>query len=119
MTYQKMDPEAKKAWLEALRSGRYKQGQGKLRREGDEFCCLGVLCDLGQDRDKKWRKVGLCYAYGSLDDTTIPPDEVRDKSGLNPETVGALWRMNDGVTSTGKIQGKPFSEIADWIEANL
>lgn len=32
-------------WSRALRSGKYKQGKGQLR-DGDNFCCLGVLCDV-------------------------------------------------------------------------
>lgn len=32
-------------WAAALASGEYKQTTGKLR-EGDTFCCLGVLCNL-------------------------------------------------------------------------
>jgi hypothetical protein len=49
MSNGKMHPELKKKWLEALRSGEYKQGQGCLRKstsEGDKFCCLGVLTDI-------------------------------------------------------------------------
>ena len=41
------------AWLHALRSGRYQQVTGQLRK-GDGFCCLGVFCDLNQDKDNKW-----------------------------------------------------------------
>lgn len=47
-----MNAEVKKLWVEALRSGKYKQGKGSLRRvpsrsnDVDKFCCLGVLCDL-------------------------------------------------------------------------
>lgn len=41
----KMDPDVKAKWVEALRSGEYKQGKGVLEQEG-KFCCLGVLCDL-------------------------------------------------------------------------
>lgn len=53
-----MKKEVAKAWVEALRSGKYKQGKGWLRQEepGVEptFCCLGVLCDLsGQGRWKE------------------------------------------------------------------
>jgi hypothetical protein len=36
-----------KAWLEALESDSYEQGQGALR-VGDQYCCLGVACDLGE-----------------------------------------------------------------------
>ena len=32
-------------WVEALRSGKYQQAKGSLRR-GDAMCCLGVACDL-------------------------------------------------------------------------
>jgi fatty acid-binding protein DegV len=37
-----MDKDIKAKWLEALRSGRYRQGEGALRVD-DKFCCLGVL----------------------------------------------------------------------------
>ena len=33
-------------WVKALRSGKYKQGRGNLRNTFNEFCCLGVLCNL-------------------------------------------------------------------------
>ena len=44
-----MNAEVKKQWVEALRSGKYEQGIGVLRRHNDgedQYCCLGVLCDL-------------------------------------------------------------------------
>lgn len=41
-----MNPTLKKQWIEALRSGKYRQGRGSLRSESGEYCCLGVLCDL-------------------------------------------------------------------------
>ena len=34
-----------KRWVANLRSGNYKQGKSRLRIE-DQFCCLGVLCDV-------------------------------------------------------------------------
>src|ERR1700722_19140718 len=41
----KMDPALKAKWVAALRSGEYKQGDGKLHnRTDDSYCCLGVLC---------------------------------------------------------------------------
>jgi hypothetical protein len=45
-----------KAWLEALESGRYKQGKGQLRTDLNEFCCLGVLCDVAVEHFElgKW-----------------------------------------------------------------
>jgi hypothetical protein len=39
-----MNDNAKK-WVAALRSGKYKQGR-KFLRYKDEYCCLGVACEL-------------------------------------------------------------------------
>lgn len=44
-----MNAAVKKQWVEALRSGKYQQGTAALRthKDGqDQYCCLGVLCDL-------------------------------------------------------------------------
>lgn len=44
-----MNAQIKRDWLEALRSGEYKQGFGQLKFEEDnetKYCCLGVLCDV-------------------------------------------------------------------------
>ena len=35
----------RKKWVAALRSGKYEQAKGQLRK-GDAYCCLGVLCEL-------------------------------------------------------------------------
>jgi len=44
-----MNPKKKiiKKWVDALRSGKYKRGVGRLHyRPLNEYCPLGVLCDL-------------------------------------------------------------------------
>lgn len=43
-----MKSEIKKQWVDALHSEEYKQGTGGLRtgQDRNEYCCLGVLCDL-------------------------------------------------------------------------
>jgi len=41
-----MKAEVKERWLQDLRSGEFKQGKGVLRTKSDEFCCLGVLCNI-------------------------------------------------------------------------
>lgn len=40
-----MKPEIKEKWLQALRSGDYKQSVGFLKTDAG-YCCLGVLCEL-------------------------------------------------------------------------
>ena len=39
-------------WVEALRSGKYKQGKISLQN-ANGFCCLGVACDIFIPQDKK------------------------------------------------------------------
>lgn len=48
----KLPKEDRNAWLEALRSGEYKQGKNRLHGN-DGYCCLGVICKLkGIDEDE-------------------------------------------------------------------
>ena len=54
----KPNKRAIRAWVKALRSGRYKQTRRALR-VGDAFCCLGVACDLyskrkGVGAEERW-----------------------------------------------------------------
>lgn len=38
--------EVMKKWVVALESGEYKQGRSLLKGSNNNFCCLGVLCDI-------------------------------------------------------------------------
>lgn len=42
----KLDPEVKRLWLEALRSGEYRQGREVLCTPDGEYCCYGVATEL-------------------------------------------------------------------------
>lgn len=94
MSYKKMDPEMKKRWVEALRSGKYKQGKGCLHDEvHDTYCCLGVLNEI--------EDLGMPGDAGALEDGPV-----------NSFDQNVLIRMNDVI-------GYSFEHIAAWIEANL
>jgi hypothetical protein len=41
-----MKRETLNHWIEALESGKYKKGSNFLRSSNDEYCCLGVLCEI-------------------------------------------------------------------------
>lgn len=45
-----MNPEIKQLWLNALRSGKYEQGKLMLKPTESSYCCLGVLCEIAQER---------------------------------------------------------------------
>lgn len=105
----------------ALRSGKYKQGTGKLRNPTDNsFCCLGVACDISglsnwvadnvNDDDKPRFYLGA--------QTQLPPSvkdyfDFHSNEGAYSDSVSAddyrsLIAMNDS--------GVPFAKIADFIE---
>lgn len=111
-----MKPEIKKKWLSALRSGEYKQGIRKLRNNKDNFCCLGVLCDLhSKETESVWVRNATDFSYIECRDTL--PKLVKDWAGLNSAVTVLLSLMNDGIYCSNSEM--TFSEIADYIEKEL
>lgn len=104
-----MDAELKAKWVEALRSGEYKQCQQYLRIDGGH-CCLGVLWNVhgGRWYDME-RGDGMIYGIAESDSTSL--DDQLSKLGVGSTQIFDLISMNDG--------GKSFAEIADYIEQNL
>lgn len=87
-----MNKDVLRKWVDALRSGNFKQTKGRLSKiENDgsrTFCCLGVLCELAKDeigleetyREGLWfRGYGGEFAYNGCE--TLPPDSVEDFLG--------------------------------------
>jgi len=116
MAKAKLNKNAQK-WVKALRSGKYKQATGQLKRQDDggstTFCCLGVACELAV-------KAGAIKAYlgwnGAL------PGEVRqwlglsstegrfEKKKLKGSFVIDLTDLNDNLKYS-------FKQIARFIES--
>ena len=117
-----MNPEIKPVWLAALRGDDYKQGDMFLHdQERDTHCCLGVLAA----EVVKIPGAPFTFADGCLsDDDPEDPDrfcatstceltrEFAEHVGISHHDESALIKMNDD-------DGLTFSQIADWIEANL
>jgi hypothetical protein len=129
-----MNQEIKALWVEALRSGEYRQGQeylGYKNHRGEmEYCCLGVLCEIATEkgvtnREKRFdgNHYGLLLA-GEKGSVAMLPEEVAQWAGITnaagdadiegflPEFLGGnptLWRLND----SGHYD---FNAIADIIE---
>jgi hypothetical protein len=124
-----MNPEVKKAWIAALRSGNYEQGHEMLARVPDEdatderteHCCLGVLADLAVqggviedfDGNKSFPDIKVMNWAGLPDTEAIDEDENGNILWNAPQK---LWRMNDGADG---FEYHTFSEIAEWIEFHL
>lgn len=138
-----MDAQLKAKWVEALRSGEFKQGQGRLHNtENDSYCCLGVLCklsgavwapfseDIEEEYDDGSEVITRNYAHVPLlegqplanaDDEELSKDACW-KFGIEDQSV--LIGMNDGERREYPDHPdykapKSFSEIADYIEKNL
>lgn len=109
-----MDKYFKKRWLKALRSGKYKQGMGSLKRD-DRYCCLGVFaedCGILVPVQAPYARFGaIALRYGKASSTTSLPTAVCEAIGLSAEAQGHLIEMND--------YGHSFKQIADWIEEHL
>ena len=119
-----MDEKVKRRWIDALRSGEYKQAQGILRNMYQGFCCLGVLCDLhAKDTGENWHPAGPYLEYRQCK-TSLPP-EVFHWAGMKESTAYST-ETGEGV-SNKRLQnlvkmndaGIDFTEIADYIERNL
>lgn len=124
----KLDPKVKEQWVAELRSGKYKQGKGNLRK-GDRYCCLGVLCEHVLHLESSEPEESGCYYFrgpNGHDSAAVIPDNAagRDfeaggplntpinvyiaEEGRNREIV-SLWELND-------VAGWNFNQIADVIE---
>ena len=113
----KMNPAVKKIWIDALRSGLYKQGKHQLRISLDRFCTLGVLCNLhAQAHPEIAAKQTNLYEY--LGESYVLPVEAMKWAGLTGRgpmvdtKIGTIPHLND-------IEKMTFDEIADVIEEYL
>ena len=115
-----MKAELKQRWIEALRSGKYTQGTGCLRRgslDGTMYhCCLGVLAEILDEieGEHRWRKQEKIHLWNGF--TGIINVSVCKRIGLNYEIQGMLTAQNDGEDEYGFCS---FEKIADWIEKNV
>lgn len=119
-----MNPELKTLWLEALRSGKYEQGQQFLNRN-DKLCCLGVLCEVMVELDPtihaitvKDSEVGghgvsrsfTVKKYGG--GSRMIPHTLLSRAKITTMEAKRLAVLNDE-------HGLSFEEIAKQIEENM
>ena len=109
-----MNQELKQKWIDALRSGKYKQGTGRLKQiiNGEStFCCLGVLCDVA---GLEWHLRNENIYGIEMPDSRINTAGLGDSPlfEISNEEQIKLWTFND-------VRGHSFAEIANYIEINL
>jgi len=102
-----MNAQVQERWVEALKSEKYKQGKLHLRDSDDNFCCLGVLCDIFNPNH--WKKGKRHYLF--LEENYFPSYEIQVWSGLNKTVMKTLADMNDA--------GHSFLDIAHYIKKHI
>jgi hypothetical protein len=115
-----MKTEVKAKWVEALRSGEYKQGKDRLRCE-DTYCCLGVLADLAvREGIGAWEGNLFVAAADPFDvGGALTPEAVVEWAGL-PDTNPVVGADGQRHTLSGlNDNSRTFDEIANLIEAQL
>jgi hypothetical protein len=117
-----MKKEKAMEWVKALRSGKYRQGKGRLKlldpKGKASYCCLGVLGEISGVEAEELEV-----------HTQLATHEVREKAGI----VGSCGECVDGTRIDLKVGneiksfesladandfGATFEEIANWIEKN-
>lgn len=137
-----MDEEIKAQWVEALRSGQYRQARGVLSAKQEDgsmtHCCLGVLCELllAQGRLQRVEADGVIF-YGTsnadmnnalLPEGIVAPLGLGDGYRSNSPTIDfrigsadldhvELVEINDGAPGKN-LRKHTFNEIADIIESS-
>lgn len=96
-----MNQQQKEVWIAALRSGQYQQGKGVLKSFDGRYCCLGVAAEV----------CGIESTSPGYIKQAAPELPFTDFAFLPHEIQAHLADMND--------TGKPFAEIADYIEQHV
>lgn len=144
-----MNPEVKSLWLEALTSGKFKQGKGYLRRiaetalgkdktdykdSDNRYCCLGVLTELYRTKtgEGRWERheTGGAYdfvLFGRTEDQ-MPQYTINEWAGVPGGSVIVLdeddaKKYNKGepefYLADANDKGRRFKTIAKLIEKYL
>ena len=112
MKTMKMPPDIKQRWIDALRSGQYPQGHGRLQVAG-RFCCLGVLCEvLGIPAVTIDQRI----CYGGCE-TGLPREAVQ-RTGLYNSTRVKIDGQSCPLPYHNDT-GATFEQIAQAIETDL
>lgn len=114
--------ELKKKWLEALRSGEYRQGKQMLKYEEDgkmHHCCLGVLLEVLEVKSEMCQPAPEDNSSTHMYEFDYPgekacgvlPLELRERHFIDEYDLNKLMQMND--------DGVSFYDIADYIERDV
>ena len=96
-------------WVKALRSGEYKQTTETLQDDGG-YCCLGVLCRVGEKGDVTTDSEDDMLGGDTLEDQ---PD-ILEWSGMNSSE--GKFGASDTLAVLNDEGSYDFDQLADVIE---
>jgi hypothetical protein len=130
-----MDQRVKGLWTEALRSGEFTQGEGRLRDHNDNYCCLGVLSEVYRNDTGKgrWEADNIFRVDSTGSSYSLVPEVLlwaglSGGYGANVDVVAggqtvhrSLIDLNDGfgLEDDNRTYRYSFEEIADVVDAQL
>ncbi len=112
----KLNKKFKRKWVNALRSGKYKQGDSYLfDSTNNTHCCLGVACAISNITKEQIEFVN--FIDSDIVRFNAETLNASDKAALNAlskdqDLQDKLANFNDGHKLS-------FKWIASWIEKNL
>lgn len=112
--------ENRAKWVEALRSGEYKQGDTYLKML-DKYCCLGVLCDVYEKETGNILEKDEGGGYKVYEETLENLSQVQEWVGLE-SSEGAFQARESIPAKALTVLNDDYSEwdfdkIADLIES--
>lgn len=118
-----MNKDIKQKWVDALRSGQYKQGYGTLKNGEEEYCCLGVLCDLAVKEGVAQEKLltyGTALKYYYDGEASNLPGSVVGWASLEDTLTRVLYKGTTvSLSALNDVEGLTFNQVADLIEEQL
>lgn len=101
-------------WMEALRSGEYGQYDVVLKQAGEEnFCCLGVACDVFQTMTGRGRWDDCAFVVGENESETSLPKPVMEWLGIDQDDpkIG-----QDHISTLNDSGAYTFEQLANILE---
>lgn len=106
-----MNKKLKVKWVKALRSGKFKQGQGALYDE-DGYCCLGVLCKVVGAQGRCNSYGAKIFTYKGTREGCYLPEALAKEARISTRSQQTLAKKNDRDNWS-------FGRIANYIEKRL
>jgi hypothetical protein len=106
-------------WVDALRSGKYKQGVNSLKREDGSFCCLGVLQDVLDGKVETNTATGQSMGLPTGEWAKSKGiEDLTTRSGIGPYFNPLLYvgRTALPASECNDHQRCSFSDIATMLE---